>query len=220
MLNSQVPLVTAAHGSSGNRQNRGHPFSRSYRANLPSSLARGHPSRLGLLTQEHLCRFSVRSWGLVPHPPFHGPQESGGPGSRPGYSRLQPVLAITALPGLQRLSGVFPRPPYPEASEVGPALPQTYPHGTGILTRFPFGGYQLGPTLGPANPWLIVVAMEPWSFPAEGVPTPLRCYYHRDLHRPRVHRTSRPGFCPMAAPPYPTRTNGPRAGVSAAGLSP
>ena len=38
-------------------------------------------------------------------PPFHGPQESGGPGSGPGYSRLRPVLAITALPGLQRLNG-------------------------------------------------------------------------------------------------------------------
>ncbi len=153
-------------------------------------------------------------------PPFHGPRESGGPGSRPGYSRLQPVLAITALPGLQRLSGVFPRPPYPERRRWGLRCREAYPHGTGILTRFPFGGYQLGPALGPANPWLIVVAMEPLSFPAEGVPTPLRCYYHRDLHRPRVHRTSRPDFRPMAAPPYPTRTNGPRAGVSAAGLSP
>ncbi len=118
----------------GNHQSRGHPFSRSCGgANLPSSLARGgHPSRLGLLTQEHLCRFSVRSWGArsPPPPPFHGPpQELGGPGSRPGYSRLRPVLAITALPpGLQRLSGVFPpRPPYPEASGVGPALPRGLP---------------------------------------------------------------------------------------------
>jgi hypothetical protein len=153
-------------------------------------------------------------------PPFHGPQGLGEPGSRPGYSRLQPVLAITALPGLQRLSGVYPHSPYPEASGVEPALPQTYPRGTGILTRFPFGGCELRPTLGLANPWLMIVAMEPWSSPAEGIPTPLGCYYRRDPHRPRVHWTSRPSFYPMAAPPYPTPIKDRWAEVSAAGLSP
>lgn len=116
--------------------------------------------------------------------------------------------------------GRQPHSPYPEASGVGPALPQTYPHGTGMLTRFPFGGCQLGPALGPANPWLMIITMEPLAFPAEGYPTPLRCYYRQDPHSPRVHRTSRPGFCPTATPPYPTRANGPWAGVSAAGLSP
>ena len=105
LLNSQVPLVTATCGPRGGPQARRHPFSRSYGANLPSSLARGHPSRLGLLTQEHLCRFSVRARGLVPHPLFTGPGSRADRALRPGYSRLRPVLAITALPGLQRLSG-------------------------------------------------------------------------------------------------------------------
>ncbi len=154
-------------------------------------------------------------------PPFHGPRESDGPGSRPGYSRLRPVLAMTALPGLQRLSGAVAPPVLSRGVGGGACVAaETYPRGTGILTRFPFGGCELRPALGPANPWLIIVAMEPWSFPAEGIPTPLRCYYRRDLQRPRVHRPSRAGFCPTAAPPYRTPANGRGPGVSAAGLSP
>jgi len=38
LLNSQDPLVTEARGSTGFPQNRRHPFSLSYGANLPSSL--------------------------------------------------------------------------------------------------------------------------------------------------------------------------------------
>ncbi len=149
MLNSQVPLVTATRGPSGGqpRQDRGHPFSRSYGANLPSSLARGHPSRLGLLTQEHLCRFSVRARGLVPRPLFMGPGSRADRALRPGYSRLRPVLAITALPGLQRLSGVIPRPPYPEASGAGPALPQGLPPRHGNINPFPFRRVPIRPRL-------------------------------------------------------------------------
>ncbi len=93
LLNSQVPLVTATCGPRGSPQGRRHPFSRSYGANLPSSLARGHPSRLGLLTQEHLCRFSVRARGLVPHPLFTGPgsrtDRAQGP-AIPAFGRFSP----------------------------------------------------------------------------------------------------------------------------------
>ena len=98
---------------------------------------------------------------------------------------------------------------------------RTYPRGTGILTRFPFLGSVLRPELGPANPRPTTVAEEPWPFPAEGIPTPLRCYCRRDLHPERVHRTSRPGFYPTPAPAYRITTPAePCPGVSAAGLSP
>jgi len=138
--------------------------------------------------------------------------------------RLFPPSAGSRHYGTPRPSAVkrggSPARPVPRRRGRGLRCRRAYPRGTGVLTRFPFGGCQLGPALGPANSRPIVVAGKPWSFPAEGPLTPLRCYYRRDLRRPRVHRTSRPGFCPTAAPPYPTRANGPRAGVSAAGLVP
>jgi hypothetical protein len=96
-----------------------------------------------------------------------------------------------------------------------------YPHGTGILTRFPFAGTGLRARLGPANPWPTNVAKETWPFPAEGILTPLRCYFRRDPHSERVHRTSRPGFYPTPTPAYrisPALRRSP--GVSAADLAP
>ena len=79
LLNSRVPLVTATCGPRGKPQDHRHPFSRSYGANLPSSLARVTPICLGLLTQGHLCRFSVRSRGLLPSSLFTGPRSRGNP---------------------------------------------------------------------------------------------------------------------------------------------
>ena len=220
LLNSQVPLVTATCGPGGVPQDRRHPFSRSYGANLPSSLAWGYPSRLGLLTQEHLRRFSVRARGLVPRPLFTGPRSRADRGN----PRLFPPSAGSRRYGTPRPSTVKrdggPARPIPRRRGRGLRCRRAYPRGTGILTRFPFGGCLLGPALGPADPWPIEVARKTLSFPAEGLLTPLRCYYRRDLRRPRVHRTSRPGFCPTAAPPYRTPANGRRPGVSAAGLVP
>ena len=220
LLNSQVPLVTATCGPGGVPQDRRHPFSRSYGANLPSSLAWGHPSRLGLLTQEHLRRFSVRARGLVPRPLFTGPRSRADRGN----PRLFPPSAGSRRYGTPRPSTVKrdgdPARPIPRRRGWGLRRRRAYPRGTGILTRFPFGGCLLGPALGPADSWPIVVARKTLSFPAEGLLTPLRCYYRRDLRRPRVHRTSRPGFCPTAAPPYRTPAKGRRPGVSAAGLVP
>jgi len=220
LLNSQVPLVTATCGPGGVPQDRRHPFSRSYGANLPSSLAWGHPSRLGLLTQEHLRRFSVRARGLVPRPLFTGPRSRADRGN----PRLFPPSAGSRRYGTPRPSTVKrdggPARPIPRRRGRGLRCRRAYPRGTGILTRFPFGECLLGPALGPADSWPIEVARKTLSFPAEGLLTPLRCYYRRDLRRPRVHRTSRPGFCPTAAPPYRTPAKGRRPGVSAAGLVP
>ena len=98
--------------------------------------------------------------------------------------------------------GRRPHSPYPEASGAKLALPQTYPHGTGMLTRFPFGGVQLGAALGPANPLPTTVAEEPLPFRRRGFSPLLRCYYRRDFRSERVHRTSWPGFEPTRTPPY------------------
>ena len=178
------------------------------------------PSRLGLSTQEHLRRFSVRARGLVPRPLFTGPRSRADRGN----PRLFPPSAGSRHYGTPRPSAVKrdggPARPIPRRRGRGLRCRRTYPRGTGILTRFPFGGCLLGPALGPAYSRPIEVAGKTLSFPAEGLLTPLSCYYRRDLRRPRVHRTSRPGFCPTAAPPYRTPANGRRPGVSAAGLSP
>ena len=140
LLNSRVPLVTATCGSGGMPQNRRHPLSRSYGANLPSSLAWVTPPRLGLFTQGHLCRFSVRAWGLLPCSLFTGP------GSRENPPKGRPIAPSPASrhDGTQRASALGwdggPTPPIPRRQEQGVRYRETYPHGRGILTPFPFGG--------------------------------------------------------------------------------
>ena len=84
-------------------------------------------------------------------------------------------------------------------------MPRSYPRGRGILTPFPFPGSVLRPRLGPANPRPTTVAEEPWPFPAEGILTPLRCYYRRDPRSGRLQRVSRPAFCAAPTPAYRMR---------------
>ena len=103
---------------------------------------------------------------------------------------------------------------YPDASCMGLA-----PWGgAGILTGFPFGMLQLGHALGPANPRLTNIAVEPLAPPVVGILTRLCCYFHRDPRPCAVHWTSRPSFYPRTAPPYPISFRSAR--VSAAGLAP
>ena len=102
----------------------------------------------------------------------------------------------------------------------GGACVAAYPGGAGILTGFPFGGYQLGATLGPANRRLTKQCRRTLALSAVGVLTPLRCYYRWDLQHTPVHRNSRPDFCPVCAPAYPTPSSEGAAEVSAPGFSP
>ncbi len=99
------------------------------------------PTRLRLLTQGHLCRFSVRSRWIVPEGLFTGPpRDRRNPPLTGGHSRFHPVLAITALPpGLIRLAGLVGRSAYPpEASPpLGLALPHLPPR-YGNINPFPF----------------------------------------------------------------------------------
>lgn len=80
LLNSQAPLGTATRGPGGMPPDRGHPFSRSYGANLPSSLARVDPQTPG--ASHPGAPVSVLGTGAgdrISPPPFQGP-----PGSAEG----------------------------------------------------------------------------------------------------------------------------------------
>jgi hypothetical protein len=100
LLNSRSPLVTATSHSRD-----WHPFYQRYGANLPSSLAWITPTRLGLLTQGHLCRFSVRNRRMAPRP-FSRAPGIGRKGLAPFLSRLRPRLAVTALRRVRRFDAV------------------------------------------------------------------------------------------------------------------
>jgi len=139
LLNSQVPLVTAACGPRVIPQDRRHPFSRSYGANLPSSLAWVSPQTPWASHPGAPVSVLGTVAGDRSPPPFQGP-----PGSVEGpygpHSRLQPLLTVTVLRGLHRLAGsrLFSRPrsTYPEALEAGLALPHLPPrHGN--INPFP-----------------------------------------------------------------------------------
>ncbi len=143
LLNSRVPLVTATCGPRGIPQDRRHPFSRSYGANLPSSLARVTPPRLGLLTQGHLCRFSVRSWGILPRSLFTGPGIQGNPPNG-GPITPSPASRHDGTPRASALGwGGSPTPPIPRRQERGLALPRSVPPRQGNINPFPFRRHQV-----------------------------------------------------------------------------
>ena len=56
----------------------------------------------------------------------------------------------------------------PRSVRRSPWRYRTYLRGRGILTPFPFGRYQLGPALGPANSRLTTIAGKPLPFRREG----------------------------------------------------
>ena len=204
----------------GEPQNRRHPFSRSYGANLPSSLARVTPTRLGLLTQGHLCRFSVRSRGLLPGSLFTDPRNRGNPPN----GRPIPPSPGSRHDGTPRASAVgrsgSPAPPIPRRQEPGLRCREAYPRGTGMLTRFPFGGCELRPALGPANPQLTTVAGEPWPLRRRGF-SPLFAVTTAGIFiRSGSTGPHGPASDPHRRPPTGSRANGPCPGVSAAGLVP
>ena len=153
----------------------------------------------------HLCRISVRTPGIAPHPLFKVPRHQpkapkGAPIAPSAASHHYGSQRPSAFGRVARLSG----PPLSLARGVrGEACVAAYPGGAGILTGFPFGGYQLGAALGPANRRLTKHCRRTLALSAVGILTPLRCYYRRDLQHTPVHRSSRPGFRPVCAPAYP-----------------
>ncbi len=135
---------------------------------MPISLGRVTPPRLRLLTQGHLCRFSVRSRGILPGGLFTGPGDRPDRPLTGGPSRLRPVLPITGLPGLHRLDGATAPPGLPRGVGRRASRCRAYPRGTGILTCFPFGRSVLPPALGPTYPRLTNIAEEPWPLRRRG----------------------------------------------------
>jgi hypothetical protein len=82
-----------------------------------------------------------------------------------------------------------------------------YPRGTGILTGFPSASSVkacLRTDLPPADDR----CRGTLALSAEGILTPLGCYYRRDLHSWPVHWTSRPSFRPATTPAYRSRPLG------------
>ena len=141
LLNSRSPLVTATSLSQG-----WHPFSRSYGAILPSSLAVVFPSHLRLLTlgtcvssrYGHLCGFS-RDQGLI-RLSLTSSRSSHHDGSPIDYRTLRHSMT--------------------EVHELALAVTIIAERLTNI-NAFPFRISRLRISLGPANPRLTIIAEEP-----------------------------------------------------------
>jgi hypothetical protein len=153
-LNSRSALVTATSHFRG-----WHPLSRSYGANLPSSLTNVKPdtprpsqpgapvSVLGTDTDDGSCQFFT---GTRHHrnPPEGGPLAfclgSHHDGSPRGY-------ALGNGDGRSPVSRMRHRQ-------------DRVVRGAGILTCFPFAQFRLRTGLGPTNPRLTIIAEETWPF--------------------------------------------------------
>src|SRR5437762_2656055 len=149
-LNSRGSLVTATSRSRG-----WHPLYRRYGANLPNSLAwifadtpwASHPgapvSVLGTVAR------------IDPNALFTGTTDER-KALRP-YSRVHPLLAITALRGLRRLIARLDDSACRDASDVGQGSARCR-----NINLLPFRVLRLGEHLGPTNPRLTSIAEEPW----------------------------------------------------------
>ncbi len=104
-------------------------------------------------------------------------------------------------PGASGFGRAVARSPYPDPSEAGLALPHL-PPGQGNINPFPFRRVPVRPRLRTGSLPADDHCRETLALPAGRILTSPRCYCRRDLHLRRVQRTSRPAFCPAAAPPY------------------
>ena len=153
-LNSRSALVTATSHSRG-----WHPLSRSYGANLPSSLTSVKPdtprpsqpgapvSVLGTDTTADTARV------------FTGTRHQSNPpeGEPFGVSRGSLHYGSPPAYRLRRGDGrAQPSPMRPHAARGR--------HGAGILTCFPFAHPRLRGDLGPTNPRLTIIVEETWPF--------------------------------------------------------
>jgi hypothetical protein len=209
LVNRRRGLVTAAPSRSrGQTRSRytGRPFSRSYGANLPSSLTAvlsstsvsstsppvsvcGTGARA--LARGFSWRYGVNPYGVGLPPCLTLPsQVSIGP-DLPGPTPYR-------VGGATRARDLAPRVP---PSLCQGLLPGTVTRGTGILTRCPSPTAQaLG--LGPPHPQLISMAAEPSGIRWGGFAPPSR-YSCRHSHSPPLHPRSRPGFSADGDAPLP-----------------
>ena len=123
-----------------------HPFSRSYGANLPSSLARGSPDTPWASHPGTPVSVLGTDVGDPSQPPFQGLRGSAEP-PKGGPSRLHPVLAITALPGLQRLGGAAAPLSLPRSVRGWACVAAIVPPRHRNINRFPFRWVRVTPHL-------------------------------------------------------------------------
>jgi hypothetical protein len=194
----------------------GRPFSRSYGANLPSSLTAGLSSTsvcstsppvsvCGTVTP-HLARgfsrrFVLNAFGVGLPPCLTLPSQ---------VKRRAGFAWHDSLPGWRRL----------RARDLAPRVPPsliTVVRGTGILTRCP-SPTALALGLGPPHPQLISMAAEPLGIRWGGFAPPSR-YSCRHSHSPPLHLGSRLGFSADGDAPLPCKLALTSA-ASVTGLSP
>ncbi len=150
------------------------------------------------------------------HALFTGTRTQPNPPQLEGPSRLHPLLAITALRGLQRL----------DSATALLGLSGCVMHGSiaydgaGILTCFPFGVLQLGYALGPANPRLTNIAVEPWPLRRSGFSPDSAATFARILVGAWSTGAHAPASAHAPRPPTYSLPHGESTRVSVAGLSP
>ena len=117
------------------------------------------PTRLGLLSQGHLCQFLVRTRALAligfsRAPGIHKSPPKG------AHSRFASLLTMTVLHDVIRLDTAT------AVLRVATCVTRSGrdAHGAGILTCFPFAQAPLRLGLGPTNPRLTIIAEETWPF--------------------------------------------------------
>ena len=103
--------------------------------------------------------------------PFHGPQES----VQFPHKSLNCFSSQRDSAVLSSLDGISSAGPIPKRRQ-NPLRCRAYPHGAGILTRFPFARFRLGARLGPPNPWLTNIAKETVPYQPSRILTWICCY--------------------------------------------
>ena len=120
------------------------------------------PTRLGLLTQGHLCQFSVRAAVAVLD--FSRTARIGRSPLAGTRSRLPPVLTMTVLPGATQggWAGICPLPLPAGVHEDALTC------GSQNINCVSFREFRLRTRLGSTNPRRMIVAVEPWPLRRTG----------------------------------------------------
>jgi hypothetical protein len=120
------------------------------------------PTRLGLLTQGHLCQFSVRAADAVLD--FSRAIRIGRSLLAETRSLLPPVLTMTVLPGAtkERWTGICPLP------LAAGFLEDALTCGSQNINCVSFREFRLRTHLGSTNPRRMIVVVEPWPLRRTG----------------------------------------------------
>jgi hypothetical protein len=117
------------------------------------------PTRLGLLSQGHLCQFLVRTQTMALARFSRAPGITRTPpkGSHSAFALLLTMTVLQSVIALDTATAVLQLATC--VNEQGRVV-----RGAGILTCFPFARTRLRCGLGPTNPRLTIIAEETWPF--------------------------------------------------------